>query len=118
MRFLTESDGLPLSLSQIAGIIMGTVAIISCVVGVGCCYVSTRKTNSVVRARTAVVPTTPHAAGTTVVTTAQIASAAAPVTQPVQQYYPAEVKVGSQEAPPPYPGNGYPTSPPPILQVL
>jgi len=81
--------GLPVGLALLV-----FVGLPTCLVCVIRCYMASKKNRSL--------------AGTQPVATAHTTSAAAPVTQPVRQHYPAEYKAGSQEAPPPYPGHGYP----------
>ena len=109
----TVNVGLAVGLSVGLTFLLLFIGIPICVIVVGVC-VANRRSRPI--ARTHIVATTPTA-GTTVVTTAQTASAAAPATQPMQQYYPAEFKTGPQGAPPPYPGSSYPAHPPPVPQV-
>ena len=105
--------GLAVGLSVGLTFLLLFIGIPICVIVVGVC-VANRRSRPI--ARTHTVATTPTA-GTTVVTTAQTASAAAPATQPMQQYYPAEFKTGPQGAPPSYPGSSHAAHPPPVPQV-
>ena len=109
----TVNVGLAVGLSVGLTSLLLFIGIPICVILVGV-FMANRRSRPI--ARTHIVATTPTA-GTTVVTAAQTTSAAAPATQPLQQYYPAEFKTGPQEAPPPYPGSSYPAYPPPVPQV-